>query len=197
MKKTAFVSARPLAPARFALALLLAAPLAFAACSDDKDDPEPEEDNELITTVTYTLTPVAGSSAPAATITWEDLDGAGGAAPVITGGPLALRAGTTYTGTITLLDKTKTPAANVTDEVAKEKEDHLFLYEPAPTVLLSITRTDKDSKNLEVGLTTRLVTTTAATGTLKITLRHQPGTKNGNASPGDTDVEATVPVAVQ
>ena len=119
------LSAKPL------LALLLALPLAFSACSDD-DEPEPEEDNELITTVTYALTPAAGSTAPAATITWEDLDGAGGAAPVITGGPLALRAGTTYTGTITLLDKTKTPAANITDEVAKEKDDHLFIYEPAP-----------------------------------------------------------------
>lgn len=183
-------------PANRWLALLLAAPLAFAACSGD-DDPEPEEDNELITTVTYALTPAAGSTAPAATITWEDLDGAGGAAPVISGGPLALRANTTYTGTVTLLDKTKTPAANVTDEVAKEKEDHLFFYEPAPAGLLTVTRTDKDAKNLEVGLTTRLVTTAAATGTLKITLRHQPGTKNGTAGPGDVDVEATVPVTVQ
>ena len=183
-------------PATLLLALLLAAPLAFTACSDD-DDPEPEEDNELITTVTYALTPAAGSTAPAVTITWEDLDGAGGTAPVITGGPLALRAGTTYTGTITLLDKTKTPAADITAEVREEDEDHLFTYEPAPAGLLTVTRTDKDSKNLEVGLTTRLVTTTAATGTLKITLRHQPGTKNGTAGPGDTDVDATVPVTVQ
>ena len=186
------LSAKPL------LALLLAAPLVFTACKKD-DEPEPEEDNELITTVTYALTPAAGSTAPAATITWDDLDGAGGAAPVITGGPLALRAGTTYTGTITLLDKTKNPVANVTDEVAKEKDEHLFFYDPTPANLVTVTRTDLDSKGLQVGLTTRVVTTTAATGTLKITLRHQPGAgvKNGTFAPGDTDVEATVPVTVQ
>ena len=177
------------------LALLLAAPLAFTECS--KKDPEPEEDNELITTVIYALTPATGSTAPAATITWEDLDGAGGAAPVITGGPLTLRANTTYTGTVTLLDKTKTPAANITDEVAKEKEDHLFIYEPTPANLVTVTRTDRDAKNLEVGLTTRVATTAAATGTLKITLRHQPGTKDGTAGPGDVDVAATVPLVVQ
>lgn len=179
------------------LALLMALPLAFTACKKDNDEPEPEEDNELITTVTYALTPTAGSTAPAATITWEDLDGAGGAAPVITGGPLALRANTTYTGTITLLDKTKTPAANITDEVATEKDDHLFFYDPTPASVLTVTRIDRDSKNLEVGLTTRVVTTATGSGSLKITLKHQPGTKNGTAAPGDIDVEATVPVAVQ
>ena len=184
-------------PAKLMLALLLAAPLAFTACKKDKDDPKPDEDNELITTVIYALTPAAGSTAPAATITWEDLDGAGGTAPVVTGGPLALRANTTYTGTITLLDKTKNPVANVSDEVAKEKDEHLFVYDPTPANLVTVTRTDLDSKGLQVGLTTRVVTTTAATGSLKITLRHQPGVKNGTFAPGDTDVEATVPVAVQ
>ncbi|GAA3929326.1 hypothetical protein [Hymenobacter algoricola] len=185
------LSAKPL------VALLLALPLAFSACKNDDDEPEPEEDNELITTVTYALTPAGGSTAPAATITWEDLDGAGGAAPVITGGPLALRANTTYTGTITLLDKTKNPVANITEEVATEKEDHLFFYDPTPAGLLTVTRTDRDANNREVGLVTRLLTTTAATGSLKITLRHQPGVKDGTAGPGDVDVEATVPVAVQ
>ncbi|GAA3995891.1 hypothetical protein GCM10022408_03080 [Hymenobacter fastidiosus] len=197
MKFTAHTPSRQPAPAKLLLALLLAAPLVFSACKKDKDEPEPEEDNELITTVTYALTPAAGSTAPAATITWEDLDGAGGVAPVITGGPLTLRANTTYTGTITLLDKTKNPVANVTDEVATEKEDHLFFYDPTPAGLLTVTRTDRDANNREVGLATRLVTTAAATGTLKITLRHQPGTKDGTAGPGDVDVEATVPVAVR
>lgn len=184
----------PIQPSKLWLALLLAMPLAFASCDDD-DGPEPEEDNELITTVTYVLTPDAGSTAPAVTITWEDLDGAGGAAPVITGSPL--RANTTYTGAITVLDRTKTPAADITEEVAEEDEDHLFFYDPTPANVLTVTRTDRDANNREVGLVTRVVTTAAATGSLKITLRHQPGTKNGTFAPGDTDIEATVPVTVQ
>lgn len=186
----------------FKLLLLLALPLAFSACKKDKDDPQPDDDSELITTVTYTLTPVAGSAAPTATLTWEDLDGEGGPnTPVLTPAVLTLRAGTTYTGSITLLDRTKTPAANITDEIAAKKNDHLFFYgytpTPPATSLLTVDRTDRDANSREVGLTTRLVTTTATTGALKITLRHQPGTKNGTFAPGDTDVEVNLPVAVQ
>ncbi|HEX8656934.1 MAG TPA: hypothetical protein VF690_05345, partial [Hymenobacter sp.] len=83
------------------------------------------------------------------------------------------------------------------DEIANEKDDHMFFFESTPASLLNITRTDRDSKNLEVGLASQVVTTAAGTGTLKITLRHQPGTKNGTFAPGDTDVEVTFPVTVQ
>lgn len=180
---------------RFRLAaLLLAFPLAFSSCSDDNDDPTPDEDNEQITTVTYVLTPTtAGGST--ATVTWRDTDGTGGNAPTI--GTLNLRPNTTYTGAITLLDETKTPVANITDEVAKESDEHLFIYTGTPASLLNITRTDRDAKNLEIGLATRVVTTAAGSGTLKVTLRHQPGSKDGSATPGDTDIEVTFPVTVQ
>jgi hypothetical protein len=179
---------------RFRLvALLLAVPLAFSSCKKDKADPQPDEDNEQITTVTYVLTPVGGGTA--ATVTWKDTDGTGGNAPTI--GTLNLQPNTTYTGALTLLDETKNPVARISEEVAEEKDDHLFFFESTPANLLSITRTDRDSKNFEVGLTTQLVTTAAGTGTLKITLRHQPGTKNGTFAPGDTDVEVTFQVTVR
>jgi hypothetical protein len=179
---------------RFRLAaMLLVLPFAFTACKDDKD-PEPEEDNEQITTVTYVLTPTT-AGAGTATVTWRDVDGSGGNAPTIS--TLNLRANTTYTGAITLLDETKTPVANITDEVAKESDEHLFVYTSTPANLMTVTRTDRDSKNLEVGIRTQVVTTAAGTGSLRVTLRHQPGSKNGTATPGDTDVEVTFPVTVQ
>lgn len=178
---------------RFRLAaLLLAAPLVFSACK--KDSPEPAEETEQITTVTYVLMPATGGGT-AATVTWRDVDGPGGNAPTI--GTLNLRPNTTYTGAIALLDETKNPVADITKEVEEESDEHLFIYTGSPAGLLGITRTDRDAKNLEIGLTTRLVTTAAGTGTLKITLRHQPGTKDGTAGPGDTDVEVTFPVTVQ
>ena len=181
---------------RFHLAaLLLATPLVFASCKKDNDDPQPDEDNEQITTVTYLLTPAAGSAAGTATVTWRDLDGTGGNAPTI--GTLNLKPNTTYTGALTLLDETKNPVVVTSDEIRKELDDHLFFFETTPASLLGITRTDKDSKNLEVGLATRVVTTAAGTGNLKVTLRHQPGTKNGTFAPGDTDIEVTFPVTVQ
>lgn len=184
MKKSLF---RP-----FLAALLLALPL-FASSCKDKKDPEPEEEEELITTVRYTLTPTAGG--PAVTVEYKDLDGTGGNAPTV--GTLRLAPNTTYTGAVTFLNEAASPAEDKTAEILAEKDEHLVIYTPAPANLLTITRTDRDSRNLEVGLATRVQTAGAATGTLKITLRHQPGTKNGTAEPGSTDVEATVPVTIQ
>ncbi|SFQ30387.1 hypothetical protein [Hymenobacter arizonensis] len=179
---------------RFRLAaLLLALPLTFSACKKDKD-PEPEDDNEQITTVTYVLTPTT-AGAPTATFTWRDIDGAGGNAPTITS--TNLRANTTYTGAITLSDETKNPMADVTKEVAEESDEHLFIYQSTPPSLLTITRTDLDKNNLQIGLATRVVTNAAGNGTLKITLRHQPGSKTGSETAGDVDVEVTFPVTVQ
>lgn len=178
---------------RFRLAaLLLAAPLVFSACKKD-DEPVPDEDNEQITTVTYVLTPTGGGTP--ATVTWRDTDGTGGNAPTI--GTLNLQPNTTYTGAIALLDETKNPVANITDEVRAESDEHLLVYTPTPVALLAITRTDRDARNLEIGLATRLVTNAAGVGSLKVALRHQPGTKDGSPTPGDTDVEVTFPVTVQ
>ncbi|WP_242582408.1 hypothetical protein [Hymenobacter telluris] len=174
------------------LALLAVAPL-FTACNNDDDDPTPDDDNEQITTLTYTLTPVGGGAPVSAT--YRDLDGDGGTAPVI--GSLTLAANTTYTGTLSLLDETKNPAVNTSAEILEEADEHLFWFEPTPANLLTVTRTDRDKNNLEIGLQTRVVTTAAATGNLKITLRHQPGTKNGTFAPGDTDVEVTFPTTVR
>ncbi|MBO3270237.1 MULTISPECIES: hypothetical protein [Hymenobacter] len=178
----------------FAAALLLATPMFFASCSDDSD-PEPEDDNEFITTIRYKLTPTSGTG-QAVTAEWKDLDGAGGAAPTITG--LALAPNTSYTGTISFLDETKTPADDITEEVREENYEHLVIYTPNPaTGLMNITRTDKDKNNLEVGLTTNVQTGTTNSGNLTIQLRHQPGTKNGTAAPGSDDANVTFPVTLR
>ncbi|QNH64222.1 hypothetical protein H4317_17825 [Hymenobacter sediminicola] len=179
------------------LALLVAAPL-FSACKDDNEDPKPDADNEQITTVIYTLTPQSGG-APLF-IQYRDPDGDGGTPATITPATLTLVPNTTYTGSLTLLDETKTPAENITAEILEESDEHLFVFTPTG-VNLTIAATDKDKNNLPVGLSSQAVTGTAnstgTTGSLKITLRHQPGTKNGTATPGDTDVEVTFPTAVR
>jgi len=174
-------------------AALLALPLLFASCKKDKDDPKPEDDNELITTVRYTLTPANGGSA--VTVEWKDLDGDGGTAPTI--GTLRLAPNTTYTGAVTFLDETKNPVENTTDEVREESDEHLLVFTPNPASLMTITRTDKDKNGLEVGLATRVQTGAAASGTLKIQLRHQPDGKDGSATPGSDDANVTFPVVLQ
>ncbi len=186
--------------------LLLALPLAFAACKDDdKDNPQPNnQDNELITTVRYTLTPVGGGGA-ALTAQYRDVDGDGGAAPVITynGGAarLIFDKSKTYTGEILLLDESKSPIDTISNEVLEEANEHLLVYKTNPANLLTITRTDLDTNTptpFPLGLQTTVAPrATAGTGTLQVILRHQPGVKDGTETPGDTDVDVTFAAEVQ
>jgi hypothetical protein len=166
----------------------------FSACNNDKEDPQPDEDNEQITTVRYELTPVGGG--PTITALYRDMDGDGGATPAVTG--LTLAPNTAYNGKIVLLDETKNPVVDISDEVKEEADEHLFVFTLTGTNV-TVTRTDKDKNNREVGLETRLQTATPylIPGTLRITLRHQPGTKDGTATPGDTDVEVDFPIVVR
>ena len=81
------------------LSLLLIATLVFASC--DNDDPEPVNEEEVITTLTATLTPVTGGTS--IVLKTQDLDGDGPNAPVVTvSGPLA--ANTVYNGTMEILN---------------------------------------------------------------------------------------------
>ncbi len=187
------------------LALLLALPVVFSACKDDKkDDPKPDnQDNELITTVRYTLTPVGGGAA--ITAQYRDIDGDGGTAPVFTysagATKLLLAKSKTYTGEILLLDESKSPVDTISNEVLEEANEHLFIYKVAPPALFTVVRTDFDTNTptpLPLGLQTTLATTaTADTGTLQIILKHQPDVKNGTETPGDTDVDVSFPVEVR
>jgi len=170
--------------------LLLGALTVFQAC--DNDDPEPENEEELITTVTLTLVPESGGSN--VVMSFRDLDGDGGDDPVIVGG--VLQAGVTYEGSIELLNETETPPEDITEEVEEEDDEHLFCY-TASSVDVSITRTDTDG-TYEVGLETEWTAgSAAASGTVNVTLKHQPGIKDGTCAPGDTDISIDFPVEIQ
>ena len=79
------------------LALSLMATV-MTSCSSDDDTPEVVNEEEIITTMTVTLTSANGS----ATLQSQDLDGDGPNAPVVTADNLS--ANTTYTGSIVLLN---------------------------------------------------------------------------------------------
>ena len=96
--------------------------LSFNACSDDDDVlPTPINDEEVITTVNVTLTPMGGGTV--VTLQKQDLDGDGPDAPTFSiSGDLI--AGTTYNGSIELLNETENPAEDITEEVEDESNDH-------------------------------------------------------------------------
>ena len=177
--------------------MLFAAAIMVSVSSCKKKDVElPEvEENELITTVRLKFTNKSNPN-NVQVFTWTDLDGQGGTNPVID--EIVLAPNSEYNLEIdAILNEAEKPVGDIKEEVAEEADDHLFVFKPAPANIMTVTITDKDSKNLPVGLMSDAVTKDAGSGTLQVILRHQPGNKNGTETPGSTDLDATFNVKVQ
>ena len=178
------------------LFILLAGIFTFSSCGDD---PQPEDPEEVITTLIYTLTPVSGGNN--VVLTFRDIDGDGGNAPDITGGTLATN--TVYQGAITLSNESEDPAEDITAEVRDEDLDHQFFFSSSLSDL-NVTYSDTDPNGNPIGLATSVSTGAAGNGTLTVILRHQPdknaaGVRDGeilNAG-GETDIEVIFDVTVE
>lgn len=185
-------------PKNYLLAVsLLVITLIFTACK--KDDPVIPNEEELITTLNYTLTPTGGGTATI--LSFQDLDGDGGTAPTITGGTLT--ANQIYTGILVLLNEAASPVESITEEIVAEDEEHQFFFQSNISNLV-IEYNDRDSDGNPVGLSSTLTTGAAASGSITIILRHEPNKSASGVSSGDitnaggeTDIEVTFPIDVQ
>ena len=170
--------------------------LMAGACKKEEQNVAPTDDNEAITTATLTLTSKA-TPGEVVTATIDNLN----TTADFSKATLNLKANTTYTGVVTLLDKTKTPTLDVSAGVKAEANEHLFIYTPTPANLLTITLTDRDTNPTPgpypLGLTTDIQTGVAGSGKLKVVLRHQPNTKNGTPTPGTSDLDTEFTVVVK
>ncbi len=182
---------------KISLFAILLSLVMISSCKKDKTVIPNEE--EVITTLNYTLTPVGGGTT--VTMTFQDLDGDGGAEPVITGGTLV--ANTTYTGALELLNETETPAEDITAEIKEEDADHQFFFSTTVSAL-TVTYEDQDDNGQPVGLQTKIITPLVGSGQLTIILRHEPnksapGVNTGSIlnAGGETDIEVTFDVDVQ
>lgn len=169
------------------------------ACKDDKNttpDPTtpPVNETELITTVKLMLYDTANSM-DYSIVNFYDPDGVGGNGPQILD-TIILKPNKVYAAEVMLLDDSKNPADTISNEVKSEGADHLLIYTKTG-VNLTVSITDKDKNNLPLGLTSYWFTGAASTGTATITLKHQPGVKNGTATPGTTDVMVTFPCKIR
>lgn len=156
--------------------------LGLAACGDDEDPMTPDPSvnpEEVITTMTVTLTPQGGGTPVVAV--FRDVDGDGGMPATVTQ-PQPLTAGTTYDVAVELLDETKNPPEDITEEIEEEAEEHLFIYVVTGGVA-TVTITDRESEypngnmvgdDLPVGLEAELTATSAGTGSLQVVLLHLP-----------------------
>jgi len=181
----------------YTLSLLMVVAL-FSSCK--KDEPEPDNEEELITTLIYTLTPENGGTS--VVFTFRDLDGDGGEVPVIVNGVLA--ANTTYDTEIQLLNEAETPTEVITTEVKEEGDEHQLFYSQTVDLDMSFAYVDVDDNGDPIGIVTKLETGVASSGMYKITLRHEPNKSATGVSSGDitnaggsTDIEVTFDVIIQ
>ena len=103
-----------------------------------------------------------------------------------------------------LLNETESPAENVTTEIQEEALDHQFFFQSSISNL-NIAYNDVDANGNPIGLSSTLSTdSVAASGTITITLRHEPNKSANGVSGGDitnaggeTDIEVVFPIDVQ
>lgn len=171
---------------------------AVTSCTKDVEAINPEE---VLTTVIAVYTPEGGGAT--VTLTSRDLDGEGPLPAIVNiSGPFA--ASKTYNGDVRVLNESVSPVQDKTPEILAEALDHQFFYQKTGTLPvfiytpIAVAPTNFDSNGRPVGIKTIFKTTTAATGSLKITLRHKgnksaPGVANGDITnaTGATDIEVT------
>jgi hypothetical protein len=82
--------------------------------------------------------------------------------------------------------------------VEEENTAHRFYYEPGAGSNITVSNLDNDDDGMPLGITSTWTTGAAATGSIKVTLRHYPGTPPDkqavdpvNSPKSGTDVEVT------
>jgi hypothetical protein len=171
--------------------------LVVVSCKKDEVKPTDDHDHndsELITTMELHFTDsLSGNTFK---VVFNDPDGDGGNAPTQFD-TIHLLKNSTYKVELTLLDKSKTPADTISNEVLEEANDHLFFYSSNPLDLVNVAITDKDGNGKNLGLKSTWTTSNAGSGKVKVKLMHQPGVKDGTSATGDTDVEVDFQVNVK
>lgn len=137
---------------------------------------------------------------------------------------LVINANATYFTEVYILDESKNPTDSTSKVIAgEESNEHMLFFNGNPaatgnngnTVVSSIVPytvktngsnivikyldIDNGSPQRSVGLKTRWRATTPSGGTvypLTVTLRHQPGAKDGTFAPGETDIDLTFKVKI-
>lgn len=178
---------------------LVAIALFVSACNRDEANVAPTQDNERITTVTMQFTNKTMTSE----IITATIDGlsADGTQPNSASATVSLKPNAAYSMRVLLSDKTKTPATDISAAIKTEANEHLIVYRPTTGLNVTVTPNDRDTNPAPgpypIGLTADVTTGAASSGKLNMVLRHQPGTKNGTATPGTSDLDVNFDVIVK
>lgn len=181
----------------FLLALFAFTSVLITSCNND--DELPDDGEELITTLTFSLTNL--TTQETVTLTFQDTDGDGGNAPVVT--VEDLKSNTSYAGSVTFLDESNADdVEDITEEIEEEDLEHQVFYSSS-IAGMNFSYTDADPDGNPIGLSTMVSTGDAGSGTITVVLRHEPdksasGVSDGDISNagGETDIEVTFSVNV-
>ena len=166
--------------------------LLSTSCKPEKTDPK--NDSEVITTLECQFTDSA-TGLLINTFRFADPDGDGGMDPT-TDDQIQLATNKTYFVAIRFLDETKNPVVDITQEIEEEGEEHQVFYELAANTGIQILYDDIDTQGNPLGLQTKWKTTSAASGTVRVILKHQPGVKDGSPLSGETDFDHTFSIQI-
>ncbi|MBP6812593.1 MAG: hypothetical protein KA138_13790 [Saprospiraceae bacterium] len=162
------------------------ATLFVAGCKKDK-----ATESEVITKVVVHLTGIGNSF----DTEFEAID-ADGDGIFNTIDEIQLPVNTSFNCHIHVYDETKTPAADITEEIEAENTAHLFVFKTTlPGLIIEDLNTDDNGKPF--GLESTWSTVLAGTGSVQIALHHDPTDKTAADPGGDVDFEVTFPVKVQ
>ena len=171
------------------LLCLLCVGVFLSGCKKASDPAPSVNEEELITDVTATFTNQANSS-EVITMAFSDPDGSNGSQTGTYSVSGNLSANATYTVAVKFENKSATPAEDITTEVQEEGDEHQVFFATTGN-LKHHSYTDQDANGNPIGISSLFSTGIAGTATLKVTLKHQPGTKTATSTVdiGETDVE--------
>jgi len=161
------------------------------SCSSNKSSPQPTISYNRIT---LTFTPQNGGNVVG--FMWEDLDGSGGNDPVLTNPSLV--ANKVYDVELKAFYVSNGTATDKTSEILNAGQSYQFFYTISSGLNLTLQYADFDSDSKPIGIKSKITSSNASLGNLKITLRYKPnkfasGVSTGNISNagGDTYFETT------
>ncbi|KYG79002.1 hypothetical protein [Roseivirga echinicomitans] len=179
---------------------VFAALLTTTACGSD--DPEPVNEEELITTLKVTFTGTGPNEGETVEAIFKDLDGTGGDDPEITN-PVELAANGSYDVSVAFLNEAESPAENITLEVEEEGDEHQVFF-VANNINFTYQYGDEDVNTKPIGLSGSVLLGAAGTGTLQVLLIHEPdkdasGVSTGSPTNagGETDISVTFNVTIK
>jgi hypothetical protein len=115
-------------------------------------------------------------------------------------GAFNLISGQLYKGSFILLDESTSPITDLTEDIIKEKDGHIFIFnlKSGANGRIIIDDLDKDNKGKNFGLNFRLSVTGngTASGFINVLLRHYDSLNKDDSS-YDTDLNRDFPINIQ